>query len=337
MGIWQSYLKADPISWLLEPDQPAIRYFTLTDILGKHMDDQEVISTKNEIMTRGDVPKILEGQSKGGFWGEPERYYQPRYTGTAWHFMLLAEYGADGSHPEIRQIAEYLYQQAQMVNGGFTSRGLSQRLPGDRGTTCFTGNMIWSCIRLGYLEDPQVQSGIEWIVKYSRFDDGDTTEWPEWLPQDPDDACWGRHTCFRGAMALLQAFAEIPPEKRSPQVQETLEAGVTFLLIHHVYKHSHDLSKPISQYTQLGFPLFVDTEMLRMLLFLTRLGIRDDRMQEAVDLLVKKQDKLGRWKQQHAFPKTRASGFMILPDEEKGQPSKWVTLRALTALKRYYP
>jgi hypothetical protein len=186
------------------------------------------------------------------------------------------------------------------------------------------------------LDDPQVQRGIDWIVKYSRFDDGDATTWPAWLPQDPNDFCWGRHTCFRGVIALLQALAEIPVEKRSLQVQETLKAGAEYLLIHHVFKHSHDLSKPIAQYTQLGFPLFVDNDMLRMLLFLSELGFHDTRMQDAIDSLVRKQNKLGQWKQQHVFPKTRASGFMPIPIEPHGQPSKWVTLRAITTLKRFY-
>jgi hypothetical protein len=91
MADWQSYLKADPTHWLLEPEQPSIRYFTLTEILEKPTDDQDVVRTQQDIMTRGDVPKLLEGQSDGGYWGQADRYYSPRYTATAWHFMLLAE------------------------------------------------------------------------------------------------------------------------------------------------------------------------------------------------------------------------------------------------------
>jgi hypothetical protein len=213
---------------------------------------------------------------------------------------------------------------------------LANQPPDYRGTLCLTGNLAWSYIRLGYLDDPRLQKGIEWLVKYSRFDDGEATEWPDWLPQDPNDGCWGRHTCFRGVVALLQALAEIPPERRSPQVQQALAYGAEYLLIHHVYKHSHDLSKPITSYTQVGFPLFHENDLLRMLLILTKLGIRDERMQEAVDCLAHKETKLGQWKQQHAYKKTRWTGFMPIPVTEKGQPSKWVTLKALTVLKRFY-
>ena len=86
----------------------------------------------------------------------------------------------------------------------------------------------------------------------------------------------------------------------------------------------------------MGFPLFAENDLLRMLLFLTMLGTRHARMQDAIDCLARKQDKLGRWKQQHTYPRTRASGYMPIPIDAKGQPSKWVTLRALIALKRYY-
>ena len=336
MDNWRDYLKADPLPWLLEEGNPSVRYFTLKDILDRPADDAEVTAAQRDIMTRGDVPLLLEGLTDGGYWEPVDQYYQPRYAATAWRFMLLAEFGADGSLPEIRRIADYLYEHAQVETGGFCSQDVSDRPPGSDGTPCFTGNMIWSCIRLGYLDDPHVQAGIDWIVKYSRFDDGDVTSWPEWLPQDPDHFCWGRHTCFRGVIAHLQALAEIPVSKRSIAVQQTLNAGAEYLLIHHVYKHSHDLSKPIANYALVGFPLFSENDLLRMLLFLTKLGIHDDRMQDAVDRLVRKQDKLGRWKQQRTYPKTRWSGHMPIPIDTKGEPSKWVTLRALTALRKYY-
>jgi hypothetical protein len=324
-------------AWLLEPENPSVRFYTLVDLLEQPADDVDVQEARQAIMTTGDVPRLLESQAEGGYWGKPEAFYHPAYTGAVWRFMLLAEFGADGSHPQIRKTAEHLFERSQTETGGFSVHDLTSPHRTERGSLCLTGNMVWSYVRLGYLDDLRVQNAIEWIVKYSRFDDGEATAWPDWLPQDPDDGCWGKHTCFRGVIAVLQALAEIPPERRSSQVQQTLVDGVEFLLIHHVYKHSHNLSKPISSYLQIGFPLFVDNDLLRMLLFLTKMKIHDARMQEAIDcLLHKKQSKLGHWKQQHEFPKNKLKPrLMPIPFTEKGQPSKWVTLRALTVLKRY--
>jgi len=64
---------------------------------------------------------------------------------------------------------------------------------------------------------------------------------------------------------------------------------------------------------------------------LTRLGYHDSRMQEAVDLVVSKQDENGKWRLERSF-----NGRVQVNIEQKGKPSKWVTLNALRILKRFY-
>ncbi len=104
------------------------------------------------------------------------------------------------------------------------------------------------------------------------------------------------------------------------------------MLIHHIYKRSHDLgriSKP--GWLKFGFPLMYQTDVLEILCIMTRLGYRDERMREAIDLLVSKQDKQGKWKLENTF-----NGQFQVDIEQKGRPSKWVTLNALRVLKGYY-
>ena len=69
-----------------------------------------------------------------------------------------------------------------------------------------------------------------------------------------------------------------------------------------------------------------NTDALEFLGILTRLGYKDERMQEAVDLVVSKQDDQGRWKLETTFRKRFQVNI-----EEKGKPSKWITLNALSA------
>ena len=57
----------------------------------------------------------------------------------------------------------------------------------------------------------------------------------------------------------------------------------------------------------------------------------DEIKQEAVDLVMLKQDASGRWKLAGTF-----NGRFHVDVEEKGQPSKWITLNALRVLKWYY-
>ncbi len=62
------------------------------------------------------------------------------------------------------------------------------------------------------------------------------------------------------------------------------------------------------------------------------LGLAGDaRLRPAIDLLQSKQDAQGRWTMEYSY-----NGKTWVDIEEKKQPSKWVTLRALRVLKHYY-
>ena len=64
---------------------------------------------------------------------------------------------------------------------------------------------------------------------------------------------------------------------------------------------------------------------------LTRLGVRDPRMKPSLDMVLDTQRRDGTWLLKHTF-----NGKMIVDIEEKHKPSKWITLRAMRVLKRYY-
>jgi hypothetical protein len=135
-----------------------------------------------------------------------------------------------------------------------------------------------------------------------------------------------------GVIKVLKALAEIPPDKRSPEVTTTIENGVEYFLRHHVHKRSHDLDKVSKPgWRRFGFPRMYQTDVVEILWVLTQLGYYDPRMQEAIDLVISKQDDQGRWIMNDTF-----NGSFQVDIEEKGQPSKWVTLNALRVLKRVH-
>lgn len=47
MSDWKSVLKADPVDWLLEKDNPSVRYFALSRILDKPQNSSEVQEAKS--------------------------------------------------------------------------------------------------------------------------------------------------------------------------------------------------------------------------------------------------------------------------------------------------
>jgi len=334
MNDWKSGLIEDSTDWLLGTDNPSVRYFTLTNILEKSEGESEVKKAKGDIMETGVVPRMLAKQRKEGCWEAPERFYTAKYKGTVWQLIILAELGADESDECIKKACEFILQNSQNLESGAFSLWRSARTGGGRSSgviPCLTGNMIWSLIRFGYLEDSRVKRGIDWIAAYQRFDDGIEKK-PKDSPYDRWEACWGKHSCHMGVVKALKALAEIPAEKRSKKVKNTIDEGVEYLFKHHIYKRSHDLqrvSKP--KWLRFGFPLMYQTDVLEILGILMNLGYKDKRLQEAMDLVVSKQDEQGRWVLESTF-----NGRFQTNIEQKGKPSKWITLRALQVLKKFY-
>lgn len=109
------------------------------------------------------------------------------------------------------------------------------------------------------------------------------------------------------------------------------------MLIHHTYKRSHGLSKVSKpSWLKFSFPLMYQTDVLEIpgILtpgILTELGYKDKRMQEAIDLVISKQDGHGRWQLERTF-----NGRLQFNIGGKSKPNKWITLKALLVLERYY-
>lgn len=319
------------IEWLLQEENPSVRYFALTEILGYPQAHPHVIRSKEALMKKGVICKILDKQHVDGYWESPTQFYSAKYKGTVWQLIILAELGADGKDPRIQKACEFILETSQdLESGGFSTRVTPDGGDHDRVIPCLTGNMVFSLIRLGRYDDSRVQRGIDWITTYQRFDDG-VEKRPKGWPYDRWQNCWGKHTCHMGVVKTLKALAEIPVCKRSHKVTETIQKGAEYLLEHHIYKRSHDLrqvSRP--RWLQFGFPWMANTDVLEILGILTRLGYRDDRMQEAVDLVKSKQDAEGKWILESTY-----NGRFQTTIEQKGKQSKWVTLHALKVLKRF--
>ncbi len=335
MVYWKSNLKADATEWLLEGDNPSVRYFTLTELLDKPLTNTEVKEAKKAIMTNGAVPKILAKQTKEGYWETLTSFYTAKYKGTSWQLIILVELGANPTDERVRRACEFILENSQHHESRGFSIARAEKTGGGRQSgviPCLTGNMVWSLLRLGYLDDPRVQAGIEWINTYQRFDDADREGAPKGWPYDKYVMCFGKHSCHMGAAKALKALAEIPADKRDSKTQATIKTGAEYFLKHHIYKKSHDLSKVSKPgWLKFGFPNMYQDDALEVLGILTKLGYHDMRMQEAVDLVVSKQDAKGRWKLENTF-----NGRFQINIERKGEDSKWITLNALKALKRYY-
>lgn len=325
------------LDWLLEPENPSVRRETLRHLLDRPNDDPEVVEAAHTVMQIGLVPEILSAQQPGGFWGTASRFYLDKYAGSAWQLLILAELGADPQDERIAAACRFLLDHSQeRQSGGFSINGTQEH--GGRASEvipCLTGNMVYSLIRLGLLDDPRTQAGIDWICRYQRSDDGDGLTaglpqgWAEEWPYNRHDMCWGNHACHMGVVKALKALAAIPADRRSSAVSSKIDELAEFMLRHHIHKKSHDIDQ-VSRpgWMKFGFPLMYQSDALEVLAILSSLGIRDERMHGARELVLTRQGPDFRWRLENTF-----NGKMHVDIEQKGQNSKWLTLRAAMVLR----
>jgi len=352
MSGWQKLLQKSPIAWLLEKENPSIRYFTLRGLLDKEETDSEVGEAKAAIYLSNVVTKMLSKQKTEGYWEDPDSPYLPKYKSTYWQVMIMGQLGLDRNDERTQRACEFVLN-LQLAEGGFSSytreraleeyewmrtrthlkeklqqepKAWAQSLVTEHQYSCLTGNVCAAMLRIGYGRDPRVMKALNWLVKIQNDDGG----WlcPYWKAHIKD-----KHGCFYGTICPLEAFSEVPQKERSPEMERAAERGAEFLLMHRLYKADHHDYKVINpQWLKLSFPWFYGYNILRGLSVLTKLGyVDDDRMTDAVKVLIQKRRQDGTWLLENA-----PTGRMQANIETVGKPSKWITLNALKVLKRFY-
>ena len=61
------------IEWLLEESNPSVRYLSQTKILESSENSDDVIATKNKIMTYLPIVEILKNQKEDTYWFDPKK------------------------------------------------------------------------------------------------------------------------------------------------------------------------------------------------------------------------------------------------------------------------
>jgi hypothetical protein len=282
-------------------------------------------------MESAPVKAIFSAQQPESHWVTPDDMYLPKYKASTHSLLILAELGAKRT-PEIERGLEHVFK-FQRDSGHFltklpkTERGRASVV---KDGSCLDANVLYYMVDFGYLDDPRVQRLIEFIVDYHSIEDAG------WrcraYPINPDAVF--PVNCYMGAAKTLRSLSMIPPAKRSKEIEAVIAREVESVLENGVYRYLRNPDgsrKDKAGWKRFGFPLFYQSDALEVLDTLTRLGVRDDRMEGAVRLVEGARGSDGRWLLRHSF-----NGKMWVDIDVKKKSSKWVTLRALRILRRYY-
>ncbi|HYT18405.1 MAG TPA: hypothetical protein VEO18_09185 [Thermoplasmata archaeon] len=309
------------LNWLLEEDQPSVRYLALTQLLDKPEDDPDVQAAKERISHRGWAADILAAQKAGGFWVSPESLYRPKYVSTNWMLLILSDLGLTKEDPRIRTACELWIERFGKDDGGFSMDGAKTS------HLCVVGNTARGLVKFGYADHPNVRSAFEWLAEHRDKNGG-----------------W---SCFGTGRNLdswegMSAFAAYPREKWTEGMKRAVELAAEFYL----QRELHKQGARYEPWYRFHYPIHYYYDILVGLGFMTALGYGEDpRMRFALSVLKEKRRSDGRWILDAIHPDVEGSlaeWFKKSPKnmptpfalEKAGEPSKMITLRAMLVLKR---
>jgi len=333
---WTAFLKDDTLTWLLEEENPGVRYLALRDLLELPENDAELTTTREKAHREGPIATILDAMKPEGYWVTPGAGYSCKYKSGVWSLIMLAQLGASVKMDERLQLAcRYLVDHALAESGQFSVDGTPS------GTIdCLQGNMLAALQDLGY-QDDRLEMAIDWMAR-SVTGDGIAPRKDQQADRHyflwncgPAFACHYNNelSCAWGGIKVLQALGKIPTAMRTSQVESAIQTAVDFFLSIDPLTADYPTrsgTRPNPNWWKLSFPVFYVSDILQLLEAFVGVGYTDDpRLANAFSFILNKQDENGRWTLEHEYKTWYKFGPL-------NKPNKWVTFRAVRVLKQIY-
>ncbi|MDD5468267.1 MAG: hypothetical protein PHS96_10705 [Anaerolineales bacterium] len=332
---WRDHLKGDPLTWLLEAESPGVRYLALRDLCDLPPEDKELKAARRAAHERGPIAAVLDQMDPAGFWEQPGPGYYPKYRSAVWSLITLALLGARlEEDPRLQRACVYQLDHALTPGGQFSVNGAPS------GTAdCLQGNLCWALVELG-CEDSRLEVAYDWLAR-SVTGEGIAPITERNAPVRyyagkcaPVFACGSNNKlpCAWGGVKVMLALGRWPAARRTAPMQAAIQQGIDFFFSVDPATAAYPTgftTKPSSNWWKFGFPLFYITDLLQLVEALVACGYgADPRLENAWKIILDKQDSNGCWPLEYNY-----GGKTWVDYGEKKQPNKWVTLRAVRALK----
>ncbi len=306
------------IDWLLEEDNPSIRYRTFTELLEEDEDDSRVKETKERIKNSEAVKKLFDKMNDEGYW-----YFYNRRTGSGYgdgveytgyvttHFNLnfLSELGMTREDERIEK-AVNRYLNLQKPDGDFMNH-----------FSCLYAYNLRAFIRMGFREDERVKKTIQLLLNSGKTDGG-------YLCDNHEGKHKTRETksCIRGSLKALLAFTELPEYQESDVCRHL----VSYFLKRQAIFKNRDLKTPaVKEITLTSFPFLWRTSLIEVVYGLSSLGYGNtEEMKTVWEILESKRDREGK------YILDWTPGQVYFKPDKKGEASKWTTFYALLSIKK---
>lgn len=307
----------DPvIGWLIDSD-PSIRWQVMRDLTDATAD--EIASERRRVGTEGACARLLALQAPDGKWGGAA--WNRGWDSTMHALSLLREMGLDPASDEARRAVGLVRERVTWQGCG----------PRETENNVFFAGEIEPCINgqvaaAGAYFGQDVERLVDRLLG-EQLDDGG------WNCEAADIST---RSSFNTTICVLEALLEYEGAGGgNPRVAEARLRGQEYLLERRLFRRKSTGEvierdrKGGSVWTSFAFPTWWHYDILRGLDYLRSAGVApDERVAEAIDLVASKRDDNSRWPLEIRHP----GRMPVETDDGVGQPSRWITLRALRVL-----
>jgi hypothetical protein len=333
--------------WLTAEENPAVSVLARRALLGEPASAEldRLWARRN---TYAPVAQILDLMQPDGSWAPRPRDYQ-KYWGSLWQIHLLGELYADGDDERVRTAADYAFSR-QLPDGSWSCSNMQPHgsLP------CLTANIGRALARLGFARDERVAAALGYCV--ARHQALGVVGCAQMLPYQLNGYC---HMLTPKVLLFL---AEVPDDLWPAGAGELRDACIAALRDKSVVRSVPAESKayqtlwaaapraereglrdrflaesgPLSYlerpgWLRLGYPLSYNSDALEALWALALHGepLRPE-FERALEIVRSAATPEMRWVMRTSF-----NGKMLADVETKGEPSRWLTYRALSVLRHF--
>lgn len=303
------------INWLLEGDI-AVRFQTVRDLL--HGDEKQLSSLQKRIEKEGWGARFLSKQKKDGHWGKT--FYQPKWTSTHYTLLDLKIIGLPASNKQAQRSTSMVLGEPEGADGGINLAG-SLRYS----DVCVNG-MILNYASYFLPRHDKLRQIVDYLLEVQMADGGWNCQYHH---------AGTTHSSLHSTLSVLEGLMEYRMSSKKYRTDDILDAekeAVEFILQHNLYQ-SHRTGKTIDhRFLRLSFPGRWRFDILRCLDYFRVSKVPyDPRMQQALDILIKKKGKNTKWPLQE-----KHKGAVHFDMENTRSPSRWNTLRALRVLNYFH-
>lgn len=308
---YYNFSKQRIIDWLLDGDV-SIKYQVYRDLL-----DTEKPDLRRQIANEGWGDLYMSYRNDDGHWGNG--FYNPKWTCS--HYTLLDLKNLD-IHPDneiIRETIKIILKNEKGKDGGINPSKTIKN-----SDVCINGMFLnYAC----YFKTPQhdLETIVDFLISVQMNDGGFNCQ---------SNRKGAIHSSLHSTISVLEGFHEYENNDYKHRIEEIKKIETEaqeFILQHRLYKSDHTGEIIDKRMLLLSSPSRWRYDVLRALDYFQESNLPfDPRMQDALDVLISKRRKDGKWPLQGVH-----KGETHFEMEDTREPSRWNTLRALRVLKHF--